>query len=182
MNTQNDKGLVFQVDNLLFRKPCLNDVKDLQVIKNDDEAALLLGGVHKHYTEEDIENWIDFHNTRDDEVVFVIVDTETNHVIGHVGIYKIDKRIRRAEYGILIGTKYARGKGWGTKITNFMSEYGFNQLGLHKIKALVLKENLPSYYMFKKCGYVDEGVLVDENFKNGRYYDVVMMARFEIGN
>lgn len=78
-----------------------------------------------------------------------------------------------------IGSKAARGKGYGTKITNAMSEYGFNVLGLHKIKALVLKENLPSYYMFKKCGYVDEGVLVDDNFKNDRYYDVIMMARFE---
>ena len=44
---------------------------------------------------------------------------------------------------------------------------------------LVLKENLPSYHMLKKCGYVDEGVLVDENFRNDRYYDVVMMAAFE---
>jgi len=179
MNTNNENAAVLKVDNLLFRRPCLSDVEDLLAVKNDNEAALLLGGVHHQYTKEDIANWIEFHNTKDDEVVFVVVDTETNRVIGHAGIYKIDKRIRRAEYGILIGTKNARGKGWGTKITNFMSDYGFNQLGLHKIKALVLKENLPSYYMFKKCGYVDEGVLVDENFKNDRYYDVVMMARFE---
>lgn len=54
-----------------------------------------------------------------------------------------------------------------------------SMLGLHKIKALVLKENLPSYYMFKKCGFLDEGILIDENFKNGRYYDVVMMVRVE---
>ena len=113
------------------------------------------------------------------EAVFVIVDTESGHVIGHAGIYKIDKRIRKAEYGILIGTKNARGKGYGTIITNTISEYGFSVLGLHKIKALVLKENLPSYYMFKKCGYEDEGVLKDENFKNDRYYDVVIMSRFE---
>lgn len=73
----------------------------------------------------------------------------------------------------------ARGKGEGTKNTNYMLEYGFKKFGLPKIKALVLKEDLSSYYMFKKCGYVDEGILVDENFKNDRYYDVVMMARFE---
>lgn len=169
----------FKVENLLFRKPCIEDVSNLLAVKNDEESALLLGGLHHKYTADDITNWIDFHNSRDDEAVFVIVDTDTGYVIGHAGIYKIDKRIRRAEYGILIGSKNARGKGYGTKITNAMSEYGFNVLGLHKIKALVLKENLPSYYMFKKCGYVDEGILVDENFKNDRYYDVIMMARFE---
>ena len=175
----NSEEPIIKVDYLLFRKPRIEDVADLLAVKNDDESALLLGGVHHQYTEQDIKNWIEFHNTQADEAVFVIEDTESGHVIGHAGIYKIDKRIRRAEYGILIGTKAARGRGWGTKITNAISEYGFSVLGLHKIKALVLKENLPSYYMFKKCGYVDEGVLKDENFKNDRYYDVVIMSRFE---
>lgn len=42
-----------------------------------------------------------------------------------------------------------------------------------------MKVDILSYYMFKNCGYEDECVLVDENFKNGRCYDVVVMARFE---
>ena len=167
--------------NLGFRKPELSDVEDLLVVKNDDESALLLGGVHRHYTEADIVNWINFHNDKDDEVVFVIVDMDSGHVVGHVGIYKIDSRVKKAEYGILIGCKNARGKGWGTKATRFMTEYAFKELGLHKIKALVIKDNQPSYHMFKKCGYIDEGILVDENYKNDRYYDVVMMAAFENG-
>lgn len=178
MNEQNVYAIP-NIGNLLFRKPCLDDIDDLMMVKNDDESALLLGGFHHHYTKEDITSWINFHNSQDDEAVFVVVDTDTGHVIGHAGIYKIDKRIRRAEYGILIGAKYARGKGYGTKITNAITEYGFKVLGLHKIKALVLKENLPSYYMFKKCGYVEEGVLVDENYKNDRYYDVVILSKFE---
>lgn len=37
----------------------------------------------------------------------------------------------------------------------------------------------PCILDFKKRGYVDEGILVDESFKNDRYYDVIMMARFE---
>ena len=178
MNEPNEY-VIPSVGNLLFRKPCLDDINDLIMVKNDDESALLLGGVHHHYTKDDIINWINFHNSQEDEAVFVVVDTDTGHVIGHAGIYKIDKRIRRAEYGILIGAKNARGKGYGTKITNAISEYGFKVLGLHKIKALVLKENLPSYFMFKKCGYVEEGVLVDENYKNDRYYDVVILSKFE---
>ena len=179
MNTECISADCFQVDNLLFRRPCVEDISDLMTVKNDEESALLLGGVHRKYTEEDIINWITFHNSQEDETVFVIVDINTGRVVGHAGLYKIDKRVRRAEYGILIGTKAARGKGWGTKTTKAITEYGFKQLGLHKIKALVLKENLPSYYMFKKCGYKDEGVLVDENYKNGRYYDVIVMARFD---
>ena len=32
------------------------------------------------------------------------------------------------------------------------------------------------YCMFKRCSYVGEGVLVDENCKNGGYFDVVMLS------
>ncbi len=179
MAKHNEEDAILKVDTLLFRKPCLEDVDDLLAVKNDEEAATLLGGVQKKYTKEDIIYWINFHNSKEDEVVFVIVDAENDHVIGHAGIYKIDKRIRKAEYGILIGAKNSRGKGLGTKITNAVSEYGFSVLGLHKIKALVLKDNLPSYYMFKKCGFVEEGILKDENFKHGRFYDVVILSKFE---
>ncbi len=179
MDTNSIQPVQFIVDSLLFRKPCNDDIEDLLAVKNDEEAALLLGGIHHQYTKEDIQKWIEFHNSQDDEAVFVIVDLNTKHVIGHAGIYKIDKRIRKAEYGILIGTKSARGKGYGTKITNAITDYGFKTLGLHKIKVLVLKDNLPSLFMCKKCGFIEEGTLVDENFKNGRYYDVVIMAKFE---
>ena len=170
---------IIHTGNLCFRKPCVEDIGELVEVKNDEEAALLLGGVHHQYTAGDIKKWIDFHNAQEDEAVFVIIDSDTNHIIGHVGIYKIDKRSRKAEYGILIGSKNARGRGYGTMITNAMVKYAFSVLGLHKIKALVLKENLTSYHMFKKCGFVDEGVLRDENFKNGRYYDVIVMSKFE---
>ena len=54
----NNKEPILKVDNLLFRKPCLDDVEDLLTVKNDDESALLLGGVHHQYTEEDIMKWI----------------------------------------------------------------------------------------------------------------------------
>ena len=179
MDTSTIQSEPFVEDGLLFRKPCIDDVEDLLAVKNDEEAAMLLGGVHHQYTKEDITKWIDFHNSQDDEAVFVIVDLNSNHVIGHAGIYKIDMRVRKAEYGILIGAKSARGKGYGTKITKAITDYGFKTLGLHKIKVLVLKENLPSLFMCKKCGFIEEGTLVDENFKNGRYYDVVVMAKFE---
>lgn len=170
---------MYIVDNLGLRKPEESDVKDLMVLKNDEKSAFLLGGIHRKYSQEDICKWINFHNNQEDELLFVIVDLAKTRVVGHVGIYKIDYRIRRAEIGILLGGKSDHGKGWGTKVTRFMTDYAFKELGLHKVKASILKENLPSYYMFKKCGYIDEGILVDENYKNGRYYDVVMMAAFE---
>lgn len=163
-------------DNLHFRRPMMDDVEAIRDLKNNKKAALLLGGIHHEYTNEDIENWISFHNNNPDEVLLVIEDLVAGRLIGHVGLYKIDRVAKKAEYGILIADDNSRGKGYGTKATSLMVEYAFIELGLHKVTAEVLNENAPSLAMFKKCGFSVDGCLRDDVYKNGRYYDVYCMS------
>lgn len=176
MKESRENAAVFTVDNITFRKPHLNDVDDLLVVKNNVKAAFLLGGTHHLYTKEDILRWIDFHNKKEDEVVLVMVANDANRVIGHVGLYKIDEVAKKTEYGILIADDNSRGKGYGTKATRAMVDYAFNTLGMHKVTAEVLNENIPSISMFTKCGFRIDGCLKDDVFKNGRYYDVLCMS------
>lgn len=162
-------------ETLSLRKPTYADVQALVDIKNNKESAMLLGGViSKPYTEESIKKWIDFHNNRDDEALFLICDN--GKPIGHIGLYKINKQSRNAEIGILIGSPKLHGKGYGTQSTKALTEFGFKELGLHRITALVLEENIPSCKMFEKCGYKQEGLLIDKTFKNERYYNVVVLS------
>ena len=163
-------------DNLLFRRPTLKDVDALCKLKNNEKAALLLGGIHHKYTQTDIVNWIDFHNNNTNEVLLVMEDISTGKLIGHVGLYKIDRIAKKTEFGILIADDESRGKGYETKATNLMVEYAFHELGMHKVTAEVLNENTASLSMFKKCGFTTDGCLRDDVFKNGRYYDVVCMS------
>ena len=165
-------------DTLGLRLPEETDISDLLSVKNDKEAALLLGRTHGEYTEDDIKKWIAFHTGREDEVVMVIVDLLTNSVIGHAGLYKIDKVSRKAEYGILIGNGDFRGRGIGKKVTTFMYEYAFSKLELQKVKAIVLSDNIASHRMLLRCGFVEEGLLKRETFKNERFYDSYLLAKF----
>lgn len=161
-------------DTLCLRKPTYEDVQSLIEIKNNKESALLLGGVPKSFTEESMKAWIDFHNKREDEAVFLIC--ENGQPIGHIGLYQINKQSKNAEIGILIGKPSLHGKGYGSRSTKALTEYGFVKLGLHRITALVLEENIASCKMFEKCGYVREGLLIDKTFKNNRYYNVVVLS------
>lgn len=162
-------------ETLSLRKPTYADVQALIEIKNNKESALLLGGViSKPYTEVSIKEWIDFHNNRDDEDLFLICDNGVP--IGHIGLYKINKQSHNAEIGILIGSPNLHGKGYGRQSTKALTEFGFKELGLHKITALVLEENIASCKMFEKCGYKQEGLLIDKTFKNERYYNVVVLS------
>lgn len=167
---------MLKCDNLHFRRPTMDDVETIRDLKNNKKAALLLGGIHQEYTNEDIENWISFHNNNPDEVLLVIEDLDAGRLIGHVGLYKIDRVAKKTEYGILIADDISRGRGYGTKATSLMVEYAFNELGMHKVTAEVLCENAPSIAMFKKCGFSVDGCLRDDVYKNGRYYDVYCLS------
>ena len=167
---------MLECDSLLFRRPELRDASTLLVLKNNKKAAGLLGGVYHEYTLQDIENWIVFHNENKDEVLFVVEDKISSRLIGHVGLYKIDRVAKKTEYGILLADDNSRGKGYGTKCTQTMVKYAFDVLGMHKVTAEVLSENAPSLAMFKKCGFAIDGCLRDEVFKNDRYYDVMSLS------
>ena len=159
-----------------FRKPTLHDARQLLVLKNDLDSAFLLGGVHSKYTYEDIVRWIEFHNKKDDEMVLVVEDSLKGKLIGHVGLYKIDNVAKKTEYGILIADKDYKGRGIGTFCTNTMTRYAFDELGMHKVTAEVLSENKASIAMFTKCGFSVDGILRDDVYKNGRYYDVYTLS------
>src|SRR5690242_16958181 len=92
-------------ETILLRKPELEDVEYLYILKNDIEPSLFLGGFSTGYTKESLKNWINFHNNAANEVLYVIVDISTEQLIGHVGLYNIDYRIRKAEFAILIANK-----------------------------------------------------------------------------
>lgn len=167
---------MLRFNNLLFRRPTLGDALELCALKNNEKASFLLGGVFKGYSLDDIRKWIKYHNANPDETLLVVEDTFVGKIIGHVGLYKIDRVARKAEYGILIADDDSRGKGYGTICTKTMVKYAFKELGLNKVTAEVLCENTPSVAMFKKCGFSIDGCLRDDIYKNNRYYDVYSMS------
>ena len=166
---------MYKIGDLIFRKPNKEDVDQLYQIKNKEEIQALLGGFTVGYSKEDIESWILFHQTKKNECLFIIEDFKTSTIIGHIGLYEIDYRIRKAEFALLLDTQY-QGKGFGFLCSSFMIGYGFNQLNLNRISMTVLASNIGSVKLCKKIGFTEEGCLKSDQFKNGKYEDVVLMA------
>ena len=108
----------FDLGKARLRKPEPSDVDALYGQKNDPEVAALLGGFTKGYTRGDLARWVEAHAQAKDEALYVIADDE-NRCLGHVGLYKIDHRIRSAEFAILLGEKKIWGSGIGRVCTSF---------------------------------------------------------------
>ena len=163
-------------DKILLRKPEPDDLEALYSLKNDEESSALLGGFSTGFYKEAISDWIKFHNKAANEVLYMIQDIESEKLIGHVGFYNINYRVRKAEFAILIADKNFRGKGYGDLCTKYMINYGFNQLNLNRIELSVLTTNINAIVLYEKNGFVKEGVQKQAQFKNGSYIDVILMA------
>lgn len=117
------------------------------------------------------------HWRRGDHVVFAIRNGPEvmSELLGCVGLFDIRHVDRNAEFRIFLA-KDARGHGVGLAATRFAVEYGFTDLGLHRIWLGVQAENAPAIGCYQKAGFQREGVLRDETWIGGRFVDTVRMS------
>ena len=111
-----------------------------------------------------------------DTVAFVLVDKATDTPVGVCGLYLIQWICRRAEFRILIGEDAFRGKGLGTEAAQLMVAYGFEKLNLETIYLGVNTENTGAIRSYENAGFVREGVRRRLIYRNGQYYDALMMS------
>ncbi|MEK6845603.1 MAG: GNAT family protein [Nanoarchaeota archaeon] len=110
------------------------------------------------------------------EVVFTIVEKQSGKAIGLAGLYQINQQVRSAEFRILIGDKSFWGKGIGTECTNILVDYAFRNLNLNKVWLGVNEENLGAVKSYEKAGFIKEGKLRQEIYRNNKYYDAIRMS------
>jgi RimJ/RimL family protein N-acetyltransferase len=130
-------------------------------------------------TPEDELKWFEGLNERKpSDIVFAIVLKESDELIGTMGLHGVDFRNGTAKTGSFIGNKKYWGKGFGTEAKMILLEYAFNTLNLRKICSVVYDYNGRSKRCLEKCGYHEEGILKQHQFRNGSYHDAFQMAVF----
>ena len=112
----------------------------------------------------------------DSHAVFAVVDKRHRRTIGLAGLYDIHPTARKAEYRILLGDRAVWNTGYGTEVTRLLTWYGFDRLNLNRLWLGVTHENLGGVRAYEKGGYRREGVLRQDIYRNGRYYDSVRMS------
>ncbi len=128
------------------------------------------------FTKESHENWIKTMVETGRVAQMIICDLETGKPLGSVYIRDIDRRHKKAEYGIFIGEPEGRGRGVGTAAGRLMLRYCFEEEGLHRVFLRVFATNQRAVRSYEKAGFVREGLLKDDVCIEGRYRDIVWMA------
>ena len=131
------------------------------------------------FTRESQENWIQTKVETGDVVQMIICESGTDKPLGSVYIRDIDRKHKKAEYGIFIGEPAARGRGLGTSAAKLMLRYCFEEEGLNRVYLRALADNEQAIRSYEKAGFRREGYLRKDVCIDGIYRDVVWMAVLE---
>lgn len=96
--------------------------------------------------------------------------------IGNTSLMNIDWVSRNAEVGIFIGEKSYWSRGYGREAMKLMLRHAFKTLNLHRVFLRVYEHNQRGIRAYEHAGFIHEGRLRQDVFRDGRYYDVMIMS------
>ena len=106
---------------------------------------------------------------------WALVLQESGHMIGTCGFTRIDPDNNVAEVGYVLNPRYWN-RGLASEALTAVMHFAFERLGVHRVEARYMKDNLASRRVMEKCGMRFEGVLRAAIFAKGRYEDVGVCA------
>jgi len=142
---------------------------------SQDEQMLFFGFERKEQLEyklkrieKGLSNTIDF-------CIFDLIEKKTNIVIGSCGFHNWIKNHARSEIGYEIHKQY-QNQGYISEAINKVINYGFKEMNLNRIEALIDPMNEISIRIITKNGFKKEGLL-REHYKNkNKFEDSIMYS------
>lgn len=166
-----------ETERLLLRRINQNDVEEVLALRGNPETMKYIPRplaktkeealVHIAMIEEKIEN-----NTG---INWGITIKGSNKIIGIIGHYRIQPENHRAEIGYMSLPKY-NGKGYITEAIKAVVEYGFEQMNLHSIEAVINPGNKASERVLQKNGFVKEAHILENELWEGKFWDTVIYS------
>ncbi|AUN17044.1 GNAT family N-acetyltransferase [Clostridium botulinum] len=127
-------------------------------------------------TPEDFEKLV-YEDSIEKRTMFLVAEVE-GRIVGFSCCQgsKLSRFRHKAEFGICILKEY-----WGYGIGRVLLEnilIWADTVGIEKISLTVVQTNTKAIQLYKRYGFVEEGLLIkDRIHKDGNYYNTVMMGR-----
>lgn len=164
--------------NVYLRLPELTDLEELYELANTEENRDFLN-FYRPMSKIEEENWIKSCSDRaskGDAYPFVIIEKDTNKVVGTTDIDNIDKIARTGVLGITIKKEF-QNKGYGPETLKLLMKWGFETLNLNLIIIDAISNNERAVHVYKdKLKFKHEATLRSRKYKNGKYYDYHILS------
>lgn len=98
---------------------------------------------------------------------------------GSLTVASNPRRRHCGDIGLMVHRDY-QGRGVGTKLMEALIDMADNWLMLVRLELDVFADNARAIALYKKFGFVEEGLKRAEAIRNGEYVDSLLMARIRL--
>lgn len=166
----------FSIGSKVYLRPLdLEDIAALTAWLNDQEVTRNMR-IYRPLTPMTEESFLRKLGESESDIVLGIMAREPEQFIGVTGFHQLDARNRHVQFGITVGEKSTWGKGYGTEATRLMVRYAFDTLNLNRVWLHVYEDNERALHVYQKVGFRIEGQLRQDVFRDGRYWDTLVMG------
>jgi ribosomal-protein-alanine N-acetyltransferase len=164
-----------ETSRLFLRRVTATDVKEILELRSNTETMKYIPRPLLKTTEDALEHIanIDAKIKTQEGINWAITIKGNSKLIGLLGHYRIQLENHRAEVGYMLLPQF-HGKGIISEALKKVVSYGFEEMKLHSIEAVIDSSNLASEKVLQKSGFIKEAHLRENVIYEGRFLDTVI--------
>ncbi len=115
--------------------------------------------------------------TNDKDDLGFVIETldDPPTLVGDIALFGARPKNRCAAIALALGREHI-GRGYGSDAVQVIVDYGFREMGLHRIQLEVWSFNAAAIRVYAKVGFVEEGRRRGLVWHDGQWYDAIMMS------
>lgn len=164
-------------DRLLLRQITDDDVKEVYELRSNPETMKYIPRPLVTNYDEALAH-IKMINDKIDTnegINWAVTLKGNNKLLGVVGHYRIQWHNFRSEIGYMFLPE-CHGKGIATEVIKLLIDYGFDEMNMHSLEAVIDPENGASARVLEKNGFVKEAHILENEYYEGKFLDTVIYS------
>ena len=151
------------------------DIEWARLLHNDPSVLKMLTDP-REVSQDQQKKWFDsLKKSKNKKRLVVYVNDEK---IGIIRLDEIDHNNKSIRVGLDVHKDF-RNKGYGTLAYKKLLDYCFSELKFHRVYLMVAEYNKIALHLYEKLGFKKEGVMRQALFREGKYFDYIMMSILE---
>ncbi len=166
-----------ETNRLNLRRLTSADVNEILALRSNPEIMKFIPRPLMKTKEEALEfiSVMDTNVNNNNVINWAITTKEDDRLIGMIGFYRMKPENYRAEVGYILSAEF-HGKGIITEALERVIQFGFEEMGLNSIEAVIDPENFGSEKVLLKNNFVKEGHFKEHTFFEGKFLDSIFYS------
>lgn len=164
-------------ERLLLRQLSVDDVGEIFTLRSNPETMKYIPRPLATNVEEALSHIKLINETieKGEGINWGITEKGNPKLLGIIGHYRIKWEHSRSEIGYMILPEH-QGKGIISEAIQLIIDYGFNEMKMHSLEAIIDPDNSASAKVLEKNNFIKEAHLKENEFYDGKFLDTVIYS------